>query len=376
MWVIQRPMEKQESPTPPVPSPQIDTKPTTADDGEATVVHRNTTTPPSTASETPFKVQVKLPHGMTANNLQVRVQDRVLYIAGEQRTVSENLVRTTSFARQFPVDESVDTDKVSAVINAKGVLVVTAPKKVNALPAPTAETTHQSKESAKVTFAEPPVPTAPSTEVTEQERKPTPTEQTAAPADMSEPPVEPPVLVPFKLQVSQNDDKAFALTVELPPGVTAKDLDLQVTAKGVLSISGEQRKEYNGSVLTSKFVRHFTLDKTAEVDKIQATLDDATRKLTVTVPKKSVEKPVVQKITIHVGEAPSVTKEDPKDKSDDKLSVEKADEGELKTLSESPTEAKSQSDESSTDSKDESWTNVEQAAPESDKVAAQVVENL
>jgi HSP20 family molecular chaperone IbpA len=358
-WVIQRPASNQAGASTQPPAP---TKPETND--ESTVVHRN-----SAIDSSPFSVQVKLPSGIAAENVQVRVQDNVLFVAGEKRVARDNFVQSTSFARQFPVGANVDTDKMSAVINPKGVLVISAPTVANALPSPSdsasAEKPTENKEESSAEGESEPRAPATATDVAKPEAKPVAAKETQPIAtkvkiDTSEPPV----LVPFKLQVSQNDDKVFVVTIELPPGVTAKDVDLQVS-KGVLSISGEQRNEYNGSVLTSKFVRHFVLDKTAEVDKITATLDDQTRVLTVTVPKKAVEEPTVQKIAINVGNgaSPSVAEEPQAEEKKDESS----------TVDQTPAEEKPLSEEtSSSGSKDEGWTDVEKTGDEEAHVEVHV----
>ncbi len=311
-------------------------------------------------------MQVKLPSGITAENVQVRVQDNVLFVKGKRRVEKDSFVRTTSFARQFPVDTDVDTDKMSAVIKPNGVLVISAPRVTNSLPSLTesstestsAENPSESKEEPTAAESEPRILVTTTADVTGPEAEQTAAEEIKP--NTSEAKIvasKPPVLVPFKLQVSQNDEKVFVVAVELPPGVTAKDIDLQVS-KGVLSISGEQRNEYDGSVLTSKFVRHFVLEKTAEAEKITASLDDQTRVLTVTVPKKAVVETTIQKIAINVGSGVSPTA------AEEPQVEEKKDESSTVDQTPASEETSSSVEASSSGSKDESWTDVEKAGDE------------
>jgi len=264
-------------------------------------------------SNKPFSYQIKLPEGLSADQLQVRVHNQVLTVTGEKRVESNGFWSTTSFTKKIVIPSQVDADKISAFIHPGDVLELNAPVKEATKDFPDAKTSAvtQSPESSETKEASDDLQGT-STQSTQPDSKPSDASALPSSDQKSEKQAvklsDPPKLTPFQLKVTQNDKTALVLTVKLPPGATSKNIDLQVE-KGILSISGTQHQDWNGSVLTSKFVRHFVLDtKTSLLDQITATLDDAANVVTVTVPTRDVAADSqVKKIPIQVGGGSSVT---------------------------------------------------------------------
>ena len=89
---------------------------------------------------------------------------------------------------------------------------------------------------------------------------------------------------------------AVQLTMEVP-GVSARDLDIELENDSLLRISGSRKIEQHGKAMESKFDHTFELDKNVDPHRLQVSLSRGI--LTVTAPKK--EK-VIQKIAIEVNE--------------------------------------------------------------------------
>ena len=99
------------------------------------------------------------------------------------------------------------------------------------------------------------------------------------------------------------DEKGYKITAELP-GISEKDVDVTVTADGVLVIKGEKRQEkeekdknhYVAERAYGSFQRCFALPDSVDRDKITADL--AKGVLTVTLPKKTEAQKPEQKIEV------------------------------------------------------------------------------
>lgn len=75
-------------------------------------------------------VTVQIPQGVSPDDLNMEVKDRVLNISGLQRKQVDGSVFTTKFERHLVLDEHVETEKMEATMDAeKRLLTVSAPKK-------------------------------------------------------------------------------------------------------------------------------------------------------------------------------------------------------------------------------------------------------
>merc|ERR1712232_336637 len=83
-----------------------------------------------------------------------------------------------------------------------------------------------------------------------------------------------------RYELVDNNDK-FELTVDVP-GVKEEDIDVKLE-EGLLTVQGQRKASSDSSQLTSKFSKTFSLDKTVDVDKFTAALNNGV--LTVSAPK-------------------------------------------------------------------------------------------
>lgn len=84
--------------------------------------------------------------------------------------------------------------------------------------------------------------------------------------------------------ISNSKDSKFAeLTIELP-GVSAKDISVELENGNVIRVHGSRTVRENGSIATTQFDQSFTLDSDVDVEKISVTLESGI--LTITAPKK------------------------------------------------------------------------------------------
>jgi len=104
--------------------------------------------------------------------------------------------------------------------------------------------------------------------------------------------------------ITQDDETQLQIVVHLPPGTTARDVNLKLNeVNHVLSISGETKREEGGISVHSRFDRSFTLHpRDVDMSKITAQLDD-NGVLTIIAPKfpkvdEEVEKENVRRIDI------------------------------------------------------------------------------
>jgi HSP20 family molecular chaperone IbpA len=257
---------------------------------------------------------LRLPEGVTANDLKVRVRNNVLSVTGKKNEVTADSVNlTTSFSRQWTLDDDIDTDNVKAVIEQDGVLVITAPKKNKVkeivvahvkesivdkekhnlnVGATKPETTASKKDEAVATRKKENNHRSPSPPSPSKKKVSAPTKDTAVHHDVS-----------FELRITQNDNANLVVTVPVPDGVSPNDLTIEVKDR-VLNIAGVQRKEADGSVITTKFERHLVLDDRVETEKATASFDAEKRVLTVAAPKKPPLVKPPQKISINITSPP------------------------------------------------------------------------
>merc|ERR1711982_323609 len=78
-----------------------------------------------------------------------------------------------------------------------------------------------------------------------------------------------------------DDDEKFELTVDVP-GVKEENIDIKLE-DGMLTVQGKRTASSESSQFTSKFSKTFSLDKTVDVDKMSAALQNGV--LTVSAPK-------------------------------------------------------------------------------------------
>jgi len=105
-----------------------------------------------------------------------------------------------------------------------------------------------------------------------------------------------------KIQVSEHKD-AVSVIAEIP-GIDEKDIDLQVSADGVLSISGEKKNElsqnskdnYFSEISYGIFKRTIQLPWDLDYEATKAEYNNGI--LTVSIPKSQVEKQKFKKISI------------------------------------------------------------------------------
>jgi HSP20 family molecular chaperone IbpA len=86
--------------------------------------------------------------------------------------------------------------------------------------------------------------------------------------------------------ITQDDETQLQIVVHLPPGTTARDVNVKLNEDNhVLSISGETKREEGGISVHSRFDRSFTLHpRDVDMSKITAQLDD-NGVLTIIAPK-------------------------------------------------------------------------------------------
>merc|ERR1711862_912840 len=78
-----------------------------------------------------------------------------------------------------------------------------------------------------------------------------------------------------------DDDEKFELTVDVP-GVKEENIDIKLE-DGMLTVQGNRTASSESSQFTSKFSKTFSLDKTVDVDKMSAAMQNGV--LTVSAPK-------------------------------------------------------------------------------------------
>merc|ERR1711862_970380 len=78
-----------------------------------------------------------------------------------------------------------------------------------------------------------------------------------------------------------DDDEKFELTVDVP-GVKEENIDIKLE-DGMLTVQGKRTASSESSQFTSKFSKTFSLDKTVDVEKMSAALQNGV--LTVSAPK-------------------------------------------------------------------------------------------
>ena len=98
-----------------------------------------------------------------------------------------------------------------------------------------------------------------------------------------------------------SDDKSYAMHLELP-GISPDEVEIKVV-EGVLTISGEKKKEIQENVTThvqervyGSFTRSLSLPEDADADAISATAKDGI--LTIAIPKKAPEQTKARTISI------------------------------------------------------------------------------
>ena len=105
-----------------------------------------------------------------------------------------------------------------------------------------------------------------------------------------------------KIQVVENKD-SVKVSAEIP-GIEEKDIDLQVSAEGVLSISGEKKNEYVQNEKDNCFseISYGSFKRTIQLpwdlDYEATTANYANGVLTVFIPKSPEEKQKFKKITV------------------------------------------------------------------------------
>ena len=115
------------------------------------------------------------------------------------------------------------------------------------------------------------------------------------------------------------DTNAVELTMEIP-GVTAKDLSIELENHSMLRIRGTRHQRKNGNSFTSEFEQLFQLDTDVDPEKLKVTLSAGV--LRVVAPKKERE---VRTLTVDVHE------EDINDEKDEPNHIESVDGLEITT---------------------------------------------
>ncbi len=103
----------------------------------------------------------------------------------------------------------------------------------------------------------------------------------------------------------KSDPAAYTLSLELP-GVAPEEVKVELN-NGMLSISGEKKREENGKDASQhvqercygSFSRSMSLPDDADMDHISATHKDGV--LTIRIPRKTPEKPQSRAITVNRG---------------------------------------------------------------------------
>lgn len=106
-----------------------------------------------------------------------------------------------------------------------------------------------------------------------------------------------------KIEVSENKD-AVTVSAELP-GIDAKDIDLQISSDGYLTISGEkksskehaERDNYFSEIYYGMVKRTIPLPWDLDYNKADAKYNDGL--LSISIPKTQVEKAKVKKINVN-----------------------------------------------------------------------------
>jgi len=105
---------------------------------------------------------------------------------------------------------------------------------------------------------------------------------------------------PYRYRIEEDDDK-FTLTIDLP-GVKASDMKVSLENDGrVLRISGMRTTQTGEMSYESKFDKTFVVDKSVDVEQIQANLAEGV--MTIDAPKKPKEEPKTVEIPIQVSES-------------------------------------------------------------------------
>jgi len=106
----------------------------------------------------------------------------------------------------------------------------------------------------------------------------------------------------YRYNIAEDEDK-FTLTVDLP-GIKASDMKVSLEQDGrVLRLSGVQTTKNGDMSYESKFDKAFVLDKSVDVEAINAKLAEGV--MTIEAPKKPKEEPKTVEIPIHE-EAPQL----------------------------------------------------------------------
>jgi HSP20 family molecular chaperone IbpA len=266
---------------------------------------------PEKESNDNFVATLRLPEGVTADDLKVRIRNKNLSVTGKKSEVTaDSVALTTSFSRQWTLDEDIDTDNVTAVIEQDGLLVITAPKKAKVKEVIVAHVKESSvgKENQKQPQPVKTAAVAPKKDEAVAAKKKDNNHRSPSPPS----PAKKKVVfaqakdlannhdVTFDLRITQNDNANLVVTVPVPDGVFPNDVSIEVKDK-VLNISGVLRKETeDGSAVTTKLERHLVLDERVETEKISATFDAEKRVLTVAAPKKPPLVKPPQKIAINI----------------------------------------------------------------------------
>jgi HSP20 family protein len=79
-------------------------------------------------TETDLEIAIDVP-GVEKSSIDIIVEDGVLTVSGS-RDVGRDIPKRIPFSKSFPLDKTVDTDKLSASLNS-GVLLIRAPKKLH-----------------------------------------------------------------------------------------------------------------------------------------------------------------------------------------------------------------------------------------------------
>eukprot|EP00797_Seminavis_robusta_P035467 Sro87_g046070.2 (209) ;mRNA; r:53711-54337 len=86
-----------------------------------------------------------------------------------------------------------------------------------------------------------------------------------------------------RIEVSEDENGTVELVMELP-GVSARDLNIEVENDHVLRVQGVRTRRKNGYLSKSEFDQTIRLKDTVDVDKLEANLSAGV--LTITVPQK------------------------------------------------------------------------------------------
>ena len=102
---------------------------------------------------------------------------------------------------------------------------------------------------------------------------------------------------PFYVITESEDGQTLDLEIEVP-GVSAKEINVQIENDRMLRVQGSRRLHGNGSVTQIRFDKVFQMDADADIENIQVTLSSGI--LRVSIPQKPKKARIVKSIPIAI----------------------------------------------------------------------------